>query len=167
MNPSEVLMLIVEASLALAGFAGVVTALGRRGTGHLISPRNLNLVNLLATSFGALFLSLGALALQSADVADATTWRACSAIGLVTLVFFSARSLREITRSIGMRRAVRSIVLYAINLPIVVVCALLVWNILLAAVFWPFFVMLVVMFAIGCFSFARLLLFPSSEESAV
>ena len=50
MNPSEVLMLIVEASLGLAGFAGVVTAVGQRSVAELIALQRLNLENLLATA---------------------------------------------------------------------------------------------------------------------
>jgi hypothetical protein len=61
----------------------------------------------------------------------------------------------------------RSLVLYAINLPIVFVCALLVRNVLRAAASCPLFFMLVLSLAIGRFSFARQLLFPSSEETRV
>jgi hypothetical protein len=83
MDPSEVLMLIVEASLGLAGFAGVVTAVGQRSVAGLVELQRLNLVNLLAIAFGALFMSLGALALQSAKVDDATIWRIWSGVGIV------------------------------------------------------------------------------------
>ena len=61
----------------------------------------------------------------------------------------------------------RSLVLYTISLPIVVVFALLVRNVLRAAASCPLFFMLVLILAIGCFSFARPLLFASSEETRV
>ena len=159
MNPSEVLMLIVEASLGLAGFAGVVTAVGRRSVENLVELQRLNLVNLLATAFGALFMSLGALALQSAQVDDATVWQVCSAVGIVPMLYFALRSVLAIGRSIGAAQVIRTPVLYAINVSVLVVCGLQLWNVLAASLFWPFFVLLITMFAIGCFSFARLLLY--------
>ena len=162
MNPSEVLMLIVEASLGLAGFAGVVTAVGQRSVADLVELQRLNLVNLLATAFGALFMSLGALALQSAEVDDETIWRIWSGVGIVPMVFFGARSMLTTGRSIGFARAARSPTLLTINTAVLLTCGLQIWNVSSAGVFWPFFVLLITLFAIGCFSFARLLLYLRS-----
>ncbi len=162
MDPNEVLMLIVEASLGLAGFAGVVTAVGRRDAVYDVTLQRLNLVNLLATAFGALFLSLGALALQSAYVDGATVWPVCSAVGLLIMVYFATRSFLEIVRTIGPGRTLRTPTVYVINAPVVLVCGLQIWNVFEGSAFWPFFVLLITMFAIGCFSFARLLFAPRS-----
>ncbi|MCR9096069.1 MAG: hypothetical protein NXI30_17735 [bacterium] len=159
MNPSEVLMLIVEASLGLAGFAGVVTAVGQRSVTDLVELQRLNLVNLLATAFGALFMSLGALALQSAQVDDATIWRIWSAVGIVPMLFFGVRSMLTVGRSIGLAQAARSPTLLTINTLGLLTCGLQIWNVSSAGFFWPFFVLLITLFALGCFSFARLLLY--------
>lgn len=160
MNPEDLLMLVVEASLGLAGFAGVVTALERRDAGGTRSRSNLNLVNLLATAFGALFLSLGALGLLSAGVDESGVWRTASAVGLVVMLFFSVRSAIEVTRAIGPERALRAGTLYAINVPVAFVCAAQLWNAATGGAFWAFFVLLIALFAIGCFSFVRLLIPP-------
>lgn len=162
MDPSEVLMLIVEASLGLAGFAGVVTAVGQRNSVHEVALQRLNLVNLLATAFGALFMSLGALALQSGHVEETIIWSLCSAIGILPMIFFATRSFVAVRRAIGTAQAVRTRTLYAINVPVIAVCGLQVWNTLVDSTFWPFFVLLITMFAIGCFSFVRLLLYLRS-----
>ena len=58
-----------------------------------------------------------------------------------------------------MRRNTR--VLLAINGPLLIVCAVQLWNIVTRGEFWPVLLLLVTLFAIGCFSFVRLLLSPT------
>ena len=159
MEPTEVLYLIVEASLALAGFAGVVNALTRRaGSAIGVMPR-LRLVNLLATSFAALFLSLLALGLHAMDVEPATVWRIVSAAGLPPMVYFPIHSIREIRRTFGPEAARRSAPLWVVNVPVFFVCVLQVWNVAVGGLFWPFFAFVVTLFAVGSWSFVFLVLY--------
>ncbi len=161
MDSGESLHLIVEASLGLAGFAGVVTALAKRGARELHALHRLNLVNLLATSLGALFLSLGGLALLAAGVEEPLTWRVVSASGLLVTLYFGSKSIRTVVAAAGTGRRQQSLpALLAINVPLLVVCLVQVWNLVVLAAFWPVFVLLVALFAIGCFSFVRLLFAP-------
>jgi hypothetical protein len=62
-----------------------------------------------------------------------------------------------VSRSIGLAQAMRSPTLMTINTLGLLTCGLQLWNVSMAGVFWPFFVLLITLFALGCFSFARLL----------
>lgn len=61
LDPVDSLQLMVEADLALAGFAGIVSAVSRPGLGHLTPLHRMRLVNLLGCSLVPLLLSLCAL----------------------------------------------------------------------------------------------------------
>ena len=158
MNPGDLLHLIVEASLALAGFAGVVTVLTRRGAAALPVFHRLSLVNLLATALGALFLSLVALVLLSAGIMESIVWRAISGAGLLVSLYFASASTRTILSNSGEGdRRRNTMILLAINGPLLLVCGVQLWNIATQGEFWPVLLLLVTLFAIGCFSFVRLL----------
>lgn len=164
MSPGDLLQLIVEASLGLAGFAGVVNALAGRGARSLSRLHQMNLVNLLATAFGALFLSLAALAMMVAGIEERTIWRTLSTAGLIVTVYFAIRSVQAIVAEIGTRAAATSGSVLAIDGPLLILCALQIWNTAVLGAFWPFFLLLIALFAIGCFSFTRLLLAPAVEQ---
>lgn len=157
LSPGDLLNLIVEASLALAGFAGVVNALAQRGAGALPAMRHLNLVNLLATSFGALFLSLAGLGMMVAGLEEPLTWRILSAVGLLITAYFMIRSANAVVAAVRDRGAGGLRVLLTINVSLLFVCVIQVWNATFLGSFWPVFALLVALFAVGCFSFTRLL----------
>lgn len=163
MNPSDSLQLVVEASLALAGFAGVITALTRRGAHALLPLQRLNLVNLLSTSLGALFLSLAALVMLAAEIDPAFVWRVISGVGLAVTLYFSAHSIRTVLSTIreSHRQRARRLLL-SVNLPLLAVCVAQVWNTAVLAAFWPVLLLLVALFGIGCYAFVRFLFDPTS-----
>jgi hypothetical protein len=155
LSSGEILYLIVEASLALAGFAGVVTVLTKRDVPALAILHRLSLINLLATAFAALFLSLTALVLLSAGLDQSWVWRVVSAGGLIPSVYFGSRSVRTVLASSSDRRGVG--ILLAINVPLLLVCLVQVWNVAVLGEFWPVLLLLVALFGIGCYSFVSLL----------
>ncbi len=159
MEPTELLYLIVEASLALAGFAGVVNALSRRAGSSIGPMPRLRLVNLLATSFAALFLSLLALGLHAIEIEPGKVWRIVSAVGLPPMIYFPIHSAREIAKAFGPDVARRSKPLYIVNVPVFLVCVLQVWNVVAGGLFWPFFVFVVTLFGVGSWSFVSLVLY--------
>ena len=161
MNSIESLYLIVEASLALAGFAGIVTVLSKRGASELSPIHRLNLVNLLATSFGALFMSLTAMVMLAAAVAEPFVWRTISIAGLLTTLYFTSKSIRTIMAAEGQgHQRLGPARFLAINLPLLLVCLVQVWNVIGPGEFWPVLLLLVALFGIGCLSFVRLLFAP-------
>jgi len=155
MTPSDLLTLIVEASVALAGFAGIVGAIGQGGNFSPLMTHELSLVNLLSTSFGALFMSLTALALLVAGVDESLTWRFSSALSLIVTLFFTLRAYRTISRVGEAQSTFRSLRKLSI-LSILATCGLQAWNALYLGQFWPLFVLLIALFAIACAAFTRL-----------
>ena len=89
MEPGDALVATIEASLALAGFSGIVVVLGRRGEGRWQPQEDLRLVNLLGSSMTAFFVSLLGVLLLTTDLPAPTSWRVCSAAWFVTVAFHS------------------------------------------------------------------------------
>jgi hypothetical protein len=75
----EALSTIAEVGLGLAGFTGILVALGRSGAAFS-RPEVLRLLLLLVSSFGAVFLALLPFALHESGVGDSACWRLSSAI---------------------------------------------------------------------------------------
>ena len=161
-SPSDLLQLLVEASLALAGFASIVVVISEGGLSKLSDVQRLNLVNLLATSFGALFSALICLGLLAASVDPAQVWQIISAFGLVMTLYFGVRGFRQIVRSTGYSSST-VLASLLINLPLLLVCGLLIWNVLGSSLFWPVFAWLGFLFLLGVFSFVRLIVFSRED----
>ena len=155
MNPTDALYLIVEASLGLAGFAGVVTVLSKRGGDGLPVLLRLGLINLLGTALGALFFSLIALVMLSAGVEGSMVWRIVSAVGGAVALSFAGYNLGTVWRR-PVRAEGLALRLLAINVPLVIVCAVQAWNAAVLGEFWPVLLLLTALFGIGCYSFVRL-----------
>lgn len=86
MNPYDALIIVAELALGIAGFSGVVVALGARPG---IWPRvdRLRLAALLSFSLGALLIVLIALTLLALNFGDQTVWRLSS---LFMTILFAA-----------------------------------------------------------------------------
>ena len=76
---SDALSTIAEVGLGLAGFTGILVALGR-SPGAFSRPEVLRLLLLLVTSFGAVFLSLLPFAIHESGVTGSACWRLSSAL---------------------------------------------------------------------------------------
>jgi len=100
MEHAEALYVIAELALGLAGFSGVVVALGTSPGSWPVADR-LRLAGLLAVSLGALFIALVALLLDNLNVGSDTSWRISSALmslhGLAILLTIIPKAWR-ITR---------------------------------------------------------------------
>jgi hypothetical protein len=84
----EALSTIAEVGLGLAGFTGILVALGRSQTAFS-KPEVLRLLLLLVSSLGATFLALLPFALHESGVGGPTCWRLSSAL----LAAFTSTSL--------------------------------------------------------------------------
>jgi hypothetical protein len=67
----ELLSTIAEVVVTLAGFSGVIFALGNRSGGKLTAKVESGLTHMLLTSFGPVLISLFALALLKSGLEDA------------------------------------------------------------------------------------------------
>jgi hypothetical protein len=155
---SDALFNIVEASLALAGFAGIVTALDQRRGGQWRRDDRDRVVNLLLATLLPFAASLLALALMYANVA--AVWRVSSA-ALALLLLLAA-----VVGSVGVVRgwqdpeiSIGTAYVTAVGLVVVVSISLQFANLLRLDAFWPFFAGLALSLCFGASQFARLIWF--------
>jgi hypothetical protein len=158
MDQVELLTAIIEASIALIGFSGLVTVLGRRASGEWLPAEKLRLVNLLATGVILLGCTLLPLTLLSAGLSHVAVW-ALSGVAWVVLVLpfvvwsFSRafRMAEDHTVSATYRVVVAAVV--------AATAAVQVANAISLQEFWPFFLALAVLLILGVTQFFRLLWF--------
>jgi hypothetical protein len=79
----EILATIAQVAVTLAGFSGVIFALGSRSGRSLTAREESGLTHMLLTSFGPVLLSLSALVLLDSDIEANSAWRiVCGFTGL-------------------------------------------------------------------------------------
>lgn len=156
MEPTDALYNVVEASLALAGFAGIVTALSHHSSGQWRLDDRDRIVNLLLATLLPFVSALLALVLIYANVTS--TWRISSAcfallvlgsLGVAARGVFRARRDPEISINPVYVAGVFALVAASLTLQLV--------NLLSLNTFWPFFAGLAISLSIGASQFVRLL----------
>ena len=158
MEPTDALFNVIEASLALAGFAGIVTALDQRSAGHWRRDDRDRIINLLMATLFAFVSSLLALTLIYADVAS--VWRVSSAaLTFILLVWVVVSGLGVLRARQDPAVSVSTSYLATIYLSVAASIALQFANLLRFDAFWPYFAGLAVLLCIGASQFARLLWF--------
>ena len=155
LDPASVLFLIAEVSVALAGFASVVTAFGSRGRVRLSELQRFRLTILLNSAFQSMLLALFSLGLLSAHIAAQTSWRLSSvawAVVAAVLLLWNRPSqslLAELTTSNSFGLSVGVLTVGLIVLQAVNAAAL--------GAFWPFYLALGFNIAVASLVFSRLL----------
>jgi hypothetical protein len=158
MDAVELLTAIIEASIALIGFSGLVIALGRRSSGEWLPVEKLRLGLLLGVGVILLGCTLLALTLLSAGLSHAVVW-AMSSVAFAALVLpftvwavSGAFGLAEDRIVVGTYRVV------AVGVAIAT-AAIQVVNAIFLQEFWPFFLALAILLILGVTQFFRLLWF--------
>jgi hypothetical protein len=98
MQEFDILLTMAEVAIALAGFAGVVTAFQRQSTGHWPPGSRIRFFAMVENSLGAFAFSLIPLAFLVAEVPAGTTWTACS---VLLALFIMTRWVLSVRRSGG------------------------------------------------------------------
>jgi hypothetical protein len=79
----EILATIAQVAVTLAGFSGVIFALGNRSGRSLTAKEESGLTHMLLTSFGPVLISLSALVLLSSGMETGSAWRiSCGITGV-------------------------------------------------------------------------------------
>jgi hypothetical protein len=155
-TPAETLVVMIEAAAALAGFAGIVVALRRESWTVL---DGLQIRNLLSCAFSALFFSILALVLLHAGLPDAMIWQILSAIYVLVGVVMTTKNAFLYTRlrkSAGERfPSFANLFWFGTG---IMVIALVMYNAIQLATFWPVLVCISWLFGLTCYSFWQLLI---------
>lgn len=163
MEATDALFNVVEASLALAGFAGIVTALSQPGAGTWRRDDRDRIVNLMLSTLLPFGSSLLGLTLLYAEVAS--VWRVSSATLALLVVLGSMIGARGLLR--GRQEPEISIstsYVAAIYVTAAVSLALQFANVVRINAFWPYFAGLASTLCIAASQFARLLWFGIRRE---
>jgi hypothetical protein len=157
-EPGDALIATIEASMALAGFSGIVVVLGRRSQGEWRPQEELRLVNLLANSFTALLASLTGVLLLSTELARDVTWALCSLGWFVAVALHSGWVVIR-SRTLGdddLRKSSPPIFWLASAVSVGALALQLV-NVAWLREFWPFFAGIVTSLVLGARQFVVLL----------
>ena len=158
MDQVELLTAIIEASVALIGFSGLVIALGRRSSGEWSVIDKTRFTNLLTTGFISLACALIALILLSAGLSHAIVWSSSSVVWVVLVMPVVMWTVSRMVRN--PEEATLSWSYTGVSLAVLgATAAVQVANAAYLAEFWPFFLGLAVVLLIGITLFFRLLWF--------
>jgi hypothetical protein len=169
MEPGEALSVAAQIAVALAGFAGVVVAF-RSGSLHdWTTIDRYRLWLLLGNALSPLFAALFGMLLLAIKPAPPFIWHWCSGFSFLVGIAFGVLSRRrqsELGSSLTKEMGAYRYLFYSVGvLGIAVVLAQL-YNILIAGVFWLFFLGIAFQLAIGALQFARMILLPPHSNEA-
>jgi hypothetical protein len=163
MDQVELLTAIIEASIALIGFSGVVVILGRRSSGEWFPSDKIRLANLLGIGLITLTCAVVALIFVSAGLSHSAVWALSSLVWLVFLVPFTLWFVRS---AIRVRKEPpppgRSIYRWRFYLGgaltvLLATAGVQAINVAFLTEFWPFFLGLAMLLVLGVVQFIRLL----------
>jgi hypothetical protein len=164
MDPIELLTAIIEASIALIGFSGLVVVLGRRASGEWAPRDKDRLIILLGIGFILLACTLVALVLLSAGISHARVWALSSVLWVVLAlpltVWVFSRVFRVWPEQSPLRESTLTWTYVRVSIAVVMATvAVQVANAAYLAAFWPFLLGLAVLLVLGATQFFRLLWF--------
>ena len=158
MDAVEFLTAIVEASVGLLGFTGVVVALGRNPGSSWSAPDRTRMMNLLGWGAITLGSALLSLALISAELQPELVWRVSSLPWLACAVAFMTWMSVRVFRG---RPYPFSVVVYIVitYISMILAAVLQLGNVAQWSAFWPHFSALAVGLGLGLSQFIRFLWF--------
>ena len=158
-DPFATLGIVIETSVTLAGFSGVVVVLGKRVHGEWGSElERSRLTNLLVATLAPMFLCLTALALLHAGISEADSWRVVSIAWIPPAQGYAIRSARLFLRASDDDPGKIPFGVFLFFQVAIVACSVLqIINAVVLGEFWPFLVSLILALSLATFSFHRLL----------
>ena len=156
MELTELLIGIAEIAIAMAGFTGVVVAVGSRSQGAWHPGDRLRLVFLLEASLTAAGFALSALLLYTIWGDTAETWRLLSAVWVVATALSLWRSHRKIRANLDVHDDVDSVANRLTTSAFIALCLVQIVNVVYWHDFSPFLAAILLNVAGAAMQFARL-----------
>ena len=164
MDPGDILTLVIEYSIAIVGFSGIVIVLGRRESGEWTAVDRLRLTGLLNASFAPMSMAGFALIMLASKVPSEMVWKICSSAYALLYLVFASRGIRRATSLDSSEKNTAQI--FVVVVSVVAVVALLIFNATTISSFWPFAIALAFHTALGLFNFVGLLMNAISDENS-
>jgi len=161
MNWSEALGNAIEVAIAMAGFSGIIVAVGRRGAGEMTSADQLRLRVLLTASGVAGAFAFAPFVLLDTGLEEGLVWRIGTAVQGVWFVAIMLYRRRQ-ARQLGVIFTPSTRRLVAIYLPTI---AVLSFNAAVLGKAWPYVLGVIVQLFIAFMTFVQLLLTSWHSES--
>lgn len=158
LEPGDALIATIEASIALAGFSGIVVVLGNRSLGEWLPVEELRLLNLLGASFQAFLISLLGILLLSANVPSSSAWVVCSVAWFLATALHVVRVIPRYHRSFKEDVPMATpVALWTTGTFTALVLLLQIINIVSLRDFWPVLAGIITNLALGARQFVHLL----------
>ncbi len=155
MQPADFFSLVIEVSITIAGFSGIVIVLGRRAAGEW-SPRDrLQLRALLLSTMTPMAISGLVLFLLSTEMAEDYVWRISSGFAVGLFAFQSITGIRR-ARSL-LRDETEYTTMYVLLGVSISVALLCLANAVSIVALWPIALMTVWLIGLSLFNFIQLL----------
>jgi hypothetical protein len=162
-DASTILTSVLEVAIGIAGFSGIVAALGGRAT-KMNPEARLYLRVLLTASFICILTSFLPLLLESAGVSGSKVWTIPSMVWIV--LFTGVIVYRTYDARKSSAQVLRRPVILVAGLLAIIATGLCIANIMYLKTAWPYLVTTVLILFAGAFSFVALLYELISEENA-
>ena len=164
MDPGDILTLVIEYSIAIVGFSGIVIVLGRRESGEWTAVDRLRLTGLLNASFAPISMAGFALILLASKVPSEMVWKICSSAYALLYLIFASRGIRRATKLDPSEKNTAQI--FVVVVSVAAIITLLIFNAIKISSFWPFAIALAFHTALGLFNFVGLLMNAISDGNA-
>lgn len=155
----SVLSTAIEVGVGIAGFSGIIAAIGHRSQGEWTSVERVRLYSLLGSSFATVFFGFLPFILLSANVPEHLTWRTGSAIfglciGVVAVIRY--RQFKSASPRLSRQESATFVFVGAL-------AALQVANAVNIAADWPYLVGVIGALVVAAAQFVRLLVTLRNE----
>ena len=165
MSPGEILALVVEVNVAIAGFSGIVVVVGHRGFEQWKAVDRLRLQGLLNTSVSPMAISGLGLVLLASQVPSETVWRICSGAFAAVFALFVPYGMR---RAASLEpEAINRAQMVSVGVSGVAIMSLLTANAVSLHAFWPLALGLAYNIGLALMTFFGLLQRVLSDDRAV
>jgi|SRR5262249_39273564 len=167
MEPDAALSIASQIAVALAGFAGVVTAFRAQSVHEWEAIDKFRLRLLLTNSILPLAFCLIALSLLAIRPVPFHIWRWCTGVSVTTNIAFAIGVSKDLAtlRQVQSRAApANRAAFYFFSVVSAIGLLLQLYNIVSLNVFWPFFVGIAVQLLAAMFQFMLMILRPSRNE---
>jgi len=162
MQPADFFSLVVETSITIAGFSGIVIVLGRRAAGDW-SPRDrIQLRALLISSITPIAISGLGLFLLTTGIPMTYAWIICSVFAVGLFAFQMTNGIRLAKKEL--REQLNRVTIAVLFFISAVVSLINILNAVAIAAFWPLALLLIWLIGVSLFNFIQLLWSATFEE---
>ncbi len=156
MQPADFFSLVIEISITIVGFSGIVIVLGRRAQGEWTARDQIQLRGLLISSITAIAISGLGLLLLTTEMPIGYVWRICSVFTIGLFAFQATIGIRRAQRLLSKEFNWPATYIF-LSVAIALAVLLGMANAVVIVAFWPIALLLIWLISVSLFHFIQLL----------